>query len=50
MKTAPNSPTLFLAVAIAVGAVLAVAGVAYAFGGQGTPAPTQAHSPYSVPF
>lgn len=49
MKT-PNSHTLFLAAAIALGAVLAVAGVAFAFGHPAESAPAQAHSPYSVPF
>jgi len=46
---APNSHTLLLAAAIALGAVLAVAGAAFAFGHQGTTA-APAQSPYSVPF
>jgi hypothetical protein len=47
---APNSHTLFLAAAIALGAILAVAGAAFAFGHQGTTAPAPTQSPYSVPF
>jgi hypothetical protein len=47
---APNSHTLLLAAAIALGAILAVAGAAFAFGHQGTAAQAPAQSPYSVPF
>jgi hypothetical protein len=47
---APNSHTLFLAAAIALGAILTVAGAAFAFGHQGTTAPEPVQSPYSVPF
>lgn len=47
---APNSHTLLLAAAIALGAVLAVAGAAFAFGHQGATARAPAQSPYSVPF
>lgn len=47
---APNSHTLLLAAAIALGAVLAVAGAAFAFGHQGTAEQAPAQSPYSVPF
>ena len=47
---APNSHTLFLAAAIALGAILAVAGAAFALGHQGTTAPAPTQSPYSVPF
>jgi hypothetical protein len=47
---APNSHTLFLAAAIALGAILAVAGAAFAFGHQGTTAQAPVQSPYSVPF
>jgi hypothetical protein len=47
---APNSHTLVLAAAIALGAILAVAGAAFAFGHQGTTAQAPVQSPYSVPF
>ncbi|MGN6113388.1 MAG: hypothetical protein ACTHOC_10405 [Luteimonas sp.] len=49
MKT-PNSHTLLLAMAIALGAVLAVASVALAVGHAGAEAPAQPQSPMSVPF
>ena len=46
---APNSHTLILAIAIALGAVLAVASVALAVGHAGEPA-AQVQSPYNIPF
>jgi hypothetical protein len=48
MKT-PNNHSLVLAVAITLGAVLAIAGVALAFGNHAE-APAQPQSPMSVPF
>ena len=49
MKT-PNSHTLLLAAAIALGAVRAVASVALATGHRAAEAPAQPQSPMSVPF
>ena len=49
MKT-PNSHTLLLAAAIALGAVLAVAGAAFAVGGASADAPAGQPSAFSVPF
>jgi hypothetical protein len=46
---APNSHTLLLAMAIALGAVLAVASVAMAVGHH-VESPAQPQSPMSVPF
>lgn len=46
---APHSHSLILAVAIALGAVLAVASVALAVGHDGSEAPAQPHS-MLVPF
>lgn len=49
MKT-PNSHTLLLAAAIALGAVLAIAGAAFAVGGPAVDAPAAQSSAFSIPF
>ena len=49
MKT-PNSHTLLLAAAIALGAVLAIAWGGFAVGGHGAQAPAAQPSAYSIPF